>query len=366
MAELNLIQELELAVSHGEGDRRAAALFYTTDLLISGRYKDDDVWMFGEVIGQLASEIETAARAELAARIAPCAHAPSNVIDRFARDDSIEVARPVLRHSERISPDTLLHIARTKSQNHLLAISQRSSLNEDLTDALLARGGREVVHAMAKNSGARFSESGFWKLVRRSENDVVLTLEVGGRTDIPRHHFQKLIAKASDEVKSKLAAINPNAVDEICTVVAGVTGSIHERFGPATRSYYAAKRQVGEMHRIGQLTEETLCEFARARKFEEVTVALTLLCDLPVNVAERALHDEKGEMVLILAKAAKLSWATAKLLLLMEGNGISRHDLDEAMKNYALLNVTTARQVIQFYRSRLESVGAGGGHHARS
>ena len=163
---------MNCAVSHGEGDRRAAALFYTTDLLISGRYKDDDVWMFGEVIGQLASEIETAARAQLAARIAPCAHAPSNVIDRFACDNSIEVARPVLRHSERISPDTLLDVARTKSQNHLLAISQRRSLNEDLTDVLLARGSRDVVHSMAKNSGARFSESGFWKLVQRSENDV--------------------------------------------------------------------------------------------------------------------------------------------------------------------------------------------------
>jgi uncharacterized protein (DUF2336 family) len=243
MAALNLIQELELAVSHGGDDRRTAALLYTTDLLISGRYEDDDVWIFGEVIGQLAGEIETAARAQLAARIAPCAHAPSNVIDRFACDNSIEVAQPVLRHAERLS----------------------------------------------------------------------------GRKDIPRHHFQKLIAKASDEVKSKLAAINPNAVDEICNVVADGTGSIHERFGPATRSYYAAKRQVGEMYRTGELTEEALCEFARARKFEELTVALTLLCDLPVNVAERALRDEQGEMVLILAKAAKLSWATAKLLLLVGG-----------------------------------------------
>ena len=366
MAQLNLIQELELAVSHGEDDRRAAALFYTTDLLINGRYEDEDVWMFGEVIGQLASEIETAARAQLAARIAPCAHAPSNVIDRFASDSAIEVARPVLRHSERISPDTLLHVARTKGQDHLLAISQRKSLHEDVTDVLLARGSREVVHSVAKNGGARFSESGFWKLVQRSENDVVLTLEVGGRKDIPRHHFQKLIAKASDEVKSKLAAIDPNAIDEICNVVTDVTGSIHERFGPATRSYYAAKRQVGEMHRTGQLTEEALCEFARARRFEEVTVALTLLCDLPVNVAERALHDEQGEMVLIIAKAAKLSWATAKLLLLMDGNGISPHDLDEAMKNYSLLNVTTARQVTRFYRLRQESAGGGRAHPVRS
>jgi uncharacterized protein (DUF2336 family) len=359
MAELNLIRELELAVSYGADDRRNAALAYTTDLLIAGRYEDDEVWMFGEVIGLLASEIEATARAQLAQRLAHYPKAPSNVIDRFAADDAIDVARPVLRHSERITPQALLHSAQTKSQDHLLAISQRKSLHEDVTDVLLARGNREVVHSVAKNGGARFSESGFWKLVQRCENDVVLTLEVGSRKDIPRHHFQKLIAKATDEVKSRLAALNPNAEAEVCDVVTGVAGTIQEKFGPATRSYFAAKRQVGDMFRRGELTEEALCEFARTRKFEEVTVALSLLCDLPVNVAERALNDDHGEMILILAKAAKLAWATAKLLLLLRaGDGVSAHDLDDALKNYSLLSVGTARQVTNFYRSRQEPVAS--------
>jgi uncharacterized protein (DUF2336 family) len=358
MAELNLIQELELAVSYGEDDRRLAALSYTTDLLIAGRYDDEEVWMYGEVIGLLASEIEASARAHLAGRLASFARAPSNIIDRLACDDAIEVARPVLRHSERISPDTLLHVANTKSQDHLLAISQRRSLNESVTDALLVRGNRDVVHSVAKNGGARFSESGFWKLVQRCENDIVLTLEVGGRKDIPRHHFQKLIAKASDEVKSRLAAVNPAAVNDICDAVTSVTGSIHTRFGPGTRSYFAAKRQVNEMHRMGELNENSLCEFARHRKVEEVIVALSLLCDLPVNVIERALNDDHGEMTLVIAKAAKLSWNTVKLLLATSRNGISAHDLEEAFKNYSLLAVATARQVTSFYRARQEQDAA--------
>lgn len=359
MADINLIQELELAVAYGEDDRRLAALSYTTDLLIAGRYNDDEVWMFGEVIGLLASEIEVSARAQLAARLAPSTRAPSNVIDRFASDDAIEVARPVLRHSERVSPDTLLHVAKTKSQDHLLAISQRKSLHEDVTDVLLERGNREVVRSVAKNTGARFSESGFWKLVQRSENDIVLTLDFGARKDIPRHHFQKLIARASDEVKTKLAAINPAATDAICDAVTDVTGAIQAKFGPATRDHFVAKRAVSEMHRSGTLTEEALCGMARARKFEEVTVALSLLCDLPFNVVERALNDGQGEMILILAKAAKLSWNAAKLLLVLRPSGVSAHDLEEGFKNYSLLSITTARQVTNFYRARQEPAAAG-------
>jgi uncharacterized protein (DUF2336 family) len=353
MAELNLIQELELAVSSGTDDRRRAALAYTTDLLIAGRYDDDEVWMFGEVIGLLAGEIEASARAQLSERLAHFARAPSNIVDRLAMDDAIDVARPVLQHSDRLSPDALLRAAKNKSQDHLRAIAQRRSLNENVTDVLLARGDRDVTRTVAGNAGARFSDSGFWKLVQRCENDVVLTLELGGRKDIPRQHFQKLIARASDEVKSRLAAINPAAADEVCDVVTDVTGTIQERFGPATRGYFAAKRHVGEMHRRGQLTELALCGFIQDRKIEETIVALSLLCDLPVNVAERALNDDQGEMILLIAKAAKLSWPSAKLLLLLHaGDGIAQHDLDRALQNYSLLNVTTARKVLDFYRIR--------------
>ena len=293
MADPNpLLQELEAAVSQGTAESRRAALAYATDLLITGRYSDEHTWMFGEIIGLLASEIESAARAHLADLLASCPRAPANIIGKFASDDSIDVAGPVLRHSEQLSVPTLIENAKVKSQAHLLAISQRKSLPEDVTDVLLSRGNQEVVRSVARNAGARFSESGFWRLVHRSENDVVLALDVGARKDVPRHVFQQLIARASDEVKARLAAANPEAAAEIQNVVTGVTGDIHTKFGPATRDYFTAKRLVEDMYRTGELTEDAVSQFARSRKFEEVTVAMSLLCGLPVDVVERALLDD--------------------------------------------------------------------------
>ena len=78
------------------------ALWHTTDLLIAGRYSDDEIWTFGEVIGRLADEIEVAARAQLAKRLARFDKAPVNIIHKLAFDDSIDVAGPVLRESERL------------------------------------------------------------------------------------------------------------------------------------------------------------------------------------------------------------------------------------------------------------------------
>jgi uncharacterized protein (DUF2336 family) len=124
------LQELESAVSGGSAESRARALWHATDLLIAGRYSEDQIWVFGEVIARLAEDIELTARASLGKRLAASAQAPTNVINKLAFDDSIEVAGPVLQQSERLDVRSLVAIANTKGQQHLLAISKRKSLHE--------------------------------------------------------------------------------------------------------------------------------------------------------------------------------------------------------------------------------------------
>src|SRR6202048_4308101 len=168
---MSFLRELDVAVSRGSAESRQRALWYATDMLIAGRYTDDEIWMFGEVIGRLEQDIEVAARAQLAKRLARVDNAPINIINKFAFDDSIDVACPVLRQSERLYNRALVANAMSKSQQHLLAISERKFISEDVTDVLVTRGNREVVHSVAKNSGARFSNFGILHMIRRSESD---------------------------------------------------------------------------------------------------------------------------------------------------------------------------------------------------
>jgi Uncharacterised protein conserved in bacteria (DUF2336) len=65
-----------------------------------------------------------------------------------AFDDDIDVARPLLTHSERLDDRALLASASTKSQRHLLAPSQRKSLSEAVTDVLVKRGDRSVTFVL--------------------------------------------------------------------------------------------------------------------------------------------------------------------------------------------------------------------------
>ena len=268
----SLLQELDDAVSRGSAESRLRALWHTTDLLIAGTYTEDQIWTFGEVIGRLASEIEVAARTQLAKRLARIDNAPIKIINKLAFDDSIDVAGPILRYSERLDVRTLVDNVRTKSQSHLLAISKRNSIAIPVTDELVARGNQKVVSSVAANNGARFSDFGFLHMIKRSESDSILAEQLGLRKDIPRHLFQQLIAKASDDVKKKLARERPDIASQILSSVTDVTGALHSKFGPASKNYFTAKRVVASKHQYGNLTENSILEYARSRKVEETTV----------------------------------------------------------------------------------------------
>jgi uncharacterized protein (DUF2336 family) len=355
----NILQEINEAILQGSPESRARALWHATDILIAGRYTEDEIWVFGEVIGRLAHEIEGAARVKLAKQLAHSGNAPFNVIMVLASDDSIDVAGPVLQHSQRLDDKTLVDNARTKSQAHLLAISKRRSIPAVVTDELVTRGNREVVRSVAVNNGARLSDFGFLQMIKRSEGDSILAEHIGLRKEIPRHMFQQLIAKASDDVKRKLEQERPDLLDQIQSSVIEVTGALQSKFGPASKSYFNAKRVVTSQHRYGNLNENSILEYARMHKVDEATVGLSLLCSLPVDVVERALV-HNSEMILILAKALDFTWETAMSLLFLgaKDHRISAYDLDAKRTEFACLNHETSRGVIKLYQSRKTAADA--------
>jgi len=361
----SFLRDLEDAVSRGSAESRLRALWHATDYLIAGRYTDDEIWVFGEVIGRLADGIELAARAELSKRLVHTDNASIGIIKKLAFDDSIDVAGPILQHSGRLDAKTLVSNIRTKSQSHLLAISRRSSLTSVVTDELITRGNREVVNSVVTNAGAGFSDFGFLHMIKRSEGDAILAEQLGLRKDVPRHIFQQLIAKASEDVIRKLKSERPDLMDQIQTSVTDVTGSLQSKFGPASTSYFNAKKIVAAQHQRGDLNENSILEYARSHKLEEATVGLSLLCSLPVDVVERALADSSSELTLILAKALNFEWETAMSLLFLgaKEHRISTRHLDHMREEFKRLNIDTSRTVLSFYKSRKVALAAASEHH---
>jgi len=352
----SLIDDLERTLATGTNQQRIETLARITDLFTAGAstYSDEHVALFDDVLLKIATRIEAKALARLSTRLAPIPNAPVRSIRALAMHDDIAVAHPVLSQSPRLDDADLLAAARAKGQYHLLAISERSHLSETVTDVLVERGDREVVHSVARNKGARFSDAGFRTLVNRSTGDDVLATHVGMRRDLPRAHMIKLIEKASASVREKLMIANPQAALTVREVVAEITGGMTEEVRNASPNYAAAKAKVLAIHREGRLDEGELYNFARGRKLEETAVALSAMCGVPIDAVERALLDDRTEIVLILAKVAGLSWTTAKAILLLQvgDRGISAQDLERAMNSFTKLQPDSARRVLSFYHTR--------------
>jgi uncharacterized protein (DUF2336 family) len=355
----SLIDELEQALASGTETHRVEMLTRITDLFLAGasRYSDVQINLFDEVITKLTIAIESKARARLAIRLADTAQAPVGVIRRLASDDDIEVARPVLKSSKRLDDADLLTTAKSKGQPHLLAISERATLSEAVTEVLVTRGNQEVAHSVVKNTGARFSDAGFRILVKRSASDEGLAVQVGARRDLPRQHFLSLLDQASATVRSRLAMENPRSGAAVANVLTEVVGGIRTETRKVSDGYAAARQEVLALRRAGRLGESEVYRFAREGKFEQTAVALSMLCGIEIDAVEHAMQEQGHEIVLILAKLAGFSSTGAKALVLLKtaDRGISAQDLDHTLKSYDQLQVATAQRVLGFYRTRLQS-----------
>lgn len=352
----SLIDELEDAITSGTDARRLVALRRVTDLFIagSGRYSPDQIALFDDVFLRLANAIELEARARMARHLSVVPDAPPKVIRWLAFDDAVEVASPVLAASPQLSDGDLVANARTKSQDHLYAISRRPLLSETVTDVLVDRGDQRVVRSVADNASARFSEFGFGTLVARAQSDDVLAESVALRHDIPRHHLLKLLESASAAVRSKLAAGNPHAAAAVRDLVADVSGDIRRKIRDASAEHARAKRQAKKRFKIRQPSESDIHMRASAQDFENTLIALSAYGRFPIDLVERALLDARPDMALILAKAADCSRTTAKAILLMQvaERGMSDVDLERALASFDRLSPATARNVIEFYAKR--------------
>lgn len=357
MTEKNsLIDDLELALASGSEAHRVEMLMRITDLFFAGaaRYSAEQIAVFDEVIARLVAAIEPMARAKLSARLAPARNAPAGVVRKLAFDDNIAVAGPVLRQSECLNDADLVANANSKSQQHLVAISERKNLSETVTDVLVTRGDREVVHSVSKNPTARISYAGFRMLLKRAAGDDKLALLVGTRGDLPRQHFLRLIEQVSATVRARLLAENLCDSSIVHGVVDEIASGLRTDAQTMSADYAAALATVEAMHRAGKLNEAEVYRFATEGRLAEVAVALTLICGVENDIVERALLAPGSDILVILAKLAGFSWATAKAILLLKAaeRGLAEQDLERATVSFERLQSATARDVLGFYRSR--------------
>jgi uncharacterized protein (DUF2336 family) len=352
----SLIAELEVAVRDDRLEDRIKTLRRVTDLFLddADRLSEEQIKVFDDVLCLLIRRIETRALIELSMRLAPIDNSPIEVIRRLARDESIEVAGPVLAQSRRLPANDLVEIAATMSQAHLMAIAGRPLLDACVTDVLLSRGNEEVVFKLATNSGARFSQTGYGILVKDAEDDDRLAETVGLRFDIPLRFLRELLQRATEAVRSRILALAPPETrDEVQRVVADIAKAVSNS-AEAQRDFGYAEEVVLALEKSGGLDEGALLEFVNRRKYEEMTVALARLCSGSLKLIASLMMGLRNDALLVPCKAADLAWPTVEAILRNRHSNhkVAERVIDIARHDYERLSLATAQRTLRFMQVR--------------
>jgi Uncharacterised protein conserved in bacteria (DUF2336) len=351
----SIIAELEDAVKSGSSSKRVSTLRQVTDLFLHDgqRLSEDQVRVFDDVLCHLVARVETRVKAELSARLAPVEFAPSAVIERLAWDDQIAVAGTVLAGSSRLTTSTLIEIAKTKGQDHLLAISGRTNLPEAVTDVIVDRGERKVIRKLANNASARFSDTGYSGMVANAEADDELTEILGLRVDLPFKFLRDLLQRATEAVRARLALIAPAALQEEIKRILKTIANAAQGESLPMRDFSRAEAVVRRMKGLNELNDGAVIRFAEARKFDEVAASLGILNNsAPTDMMARLLDGHRADLILIPCKSAGLGWAAVERILCHRP---VKHRIDEATlklasKDYGKLSAETAERTVRFWQ----------------
>jgi uncharacterized protein (DUF2336 family) len=352
----SLIPGLDEIVRHGDPKRLTEAARRITELFLTGaaNFRPDHVDLFDGILIGLVPHTELAARADLAERLSVIANAPRTLVGQLAREDEILIAGPLLRRSPVIDERALIEIARIKGQGHLLAMSERPTLSPDLTDVIVRRGDRDTVRRAAGNAGALFSQAGYSALIKRANQDGVLTLTVGQRDDLSDPQLKDLLAGSIDIIRRRLfEVVKPGrqaAIKQAMSEISGVPEIVESR-----RDFAPAQRAILALHGAGELNEAALLGFAKSHQYEESIAALAAMSGVKIATLDRLIAGERHDPILIVGKTIGLEWATVCALILLR---LGRHrvpapaDIESARVNFARLMPSTAERVVNFWQTR--------------
>ena len=326
MQHATAIAELERTIRHASPDKRLETLRAITKLFLdnAARLGEDKVDVFDDVFDSLLNNIEISGLTELSESLAPVENAPRKVIRRLANDSEIKVATPVLTQSPRLTSDDLVAVAQTKSQAHLLAISRRAELAQPATDILIQRGNSDVIHNLARNTSARFSEDGLSTLFERAAQDNRIAAALSTRPDVPPEVFRSSLSRAVERMETQ------------------------------SRSFATAQRLVITMKQEGQLGDDALYRFATANRRNEIVAALSVLSSLKHELIETLVDADEPGGLLIVCRAIGITWHPISAILKMRcgEEGLGPEKLLRAHSDFGNLSKPTAERVLRFWQVR--------------
>ena len=313
---------------------------------------DQDRAIMLDIIRQLIHEVERSVRRTLAEHLATRADAPEDLIATLANDE-IEVAHPILVKSDVLKDPELIEIVQHRTMEHQVAIAIRSSISEQLSDALVETDNEEVVTTLLSNQGAAISNSTMNHLVERSVDVPGYQGPLVHRHDLSPGLVKKLYWGVSAALRQYIVQnfeMDPSDIDETMEIT--VKKALGEEIvGPD---------QANGMQEPGaQADEDDVHILMRMLRKGEIPMFLdkfTALTRLRLALVRRLLFEPGGEGLAIACKAIGLDKSTFVSIFLRFRQGrlgdkeVEDDELSRSLSFFDETSLVAARAILRRWR----------------
>lgn len=263
---------------------------------------DREKALMAGMLRQLLEEAEKTIRQNLAERLSHAPNVPAEVIE-FLANDEIDVARPVLLHSEVLSGTSLIEIIRHRTLEHQLAISMRQSVSEQVSDALVETGHERVIIQLLENQNAKISRKTMAYLVEQSRRVDSYQNPIIERRDLPPELAQRMYAWVSESLRTKVLtrfSLDREALDS------ALAASCDEAILEDHQSSDATGELVEEI--IGNQRPEParVLEFLRDGEIPLFEEAFGRLVGIDRGLVRRLIYEPGGEGLAVACRAESI------------------------------------------------------------
>jgi uncharacterized protein (DUF2336 family) len=243
-----------------------------------------------QIMELLANDTAALVRRSLAVTLRNSPKLPRDIALKLAKDiDAIAV--PILKNSPVLTDEDLVELVLAGSPEKQVAIAERATLSEGLTEVITLYACKPAVHAATLNEGASFSDDAYEGVLRRFANDDDIKGALVQRPVLPLHITEKLVTMVTGELFDRLVNKHELPPQLAIEIAAGAreraTLDLVEQAGLSSDP----PRFVQQLHLNGRLTPSLIMRALCLGHMGFVEHALAELAGVPRAKAWLMIHD---------------------------------------------------------------------------
>jgi uncharacterized protein (DUF2336 family) len=317
------------------------------------QFSAQELALMNDILKKLINDVTGPIRRALAQKLAHTKSAPVEVIEILGNDE-IDIAAPILQHSELLSDRALINIIRQRTRSHRLAIAMRKHISNGVTDALVEPNEPDVIKRLLQNHGAEISQATLAYLVDQSASVDQFQEPLLRRHDLSPDLAKRMYVHVSAGLRDFILAHYNVDRAELDAALAQVTTEALEK-ATAENHVDAAQALADKLAQRQELTHDLVVQTLRRGEVPLFEAMISQLTTLPQELACRLMYEEEADGFVIAARVSGFDRSTFTTLFLLlqrihpRGAADDPQQLRRGLELFDRLRPETARKVAARY-----------------